>query len=227
MYTVTKYNNIKSSEVEAKIGIDEVFKIIKEGDSKLEFIKLARNYEKGSENYDSIKTSIIPTFRFNFLFEGKASNKNITEATGLIFIDIDNLDELPDSDFIYAKWKSISLTGYGVLVKVDGLTQNNFNNIYDEISKLLGVSSDSGARKPTQQTVQSFDPDIYINHDSRVYNCANSKKVPFPIKQKKEKGGLTTNDTFLLVPHINTNVRFNNIDNYFKDNDLHYLVFKE
>lgn len=226
MYKVTKYKNVRSSEVERILNIAEVFKIIKEGDSVLKHIKYARSFIRGSEDYDSIKTNLIPTFRFNFLFNNKASNKNITEPTGLIFIDVDNTKEISDSDFIFAKWKSISSQGFSILVKVDGLSLENFNDSYESISSLLKLDSDVGARKPTQQTVQSYDPNIYINYNSKIFNCLEVKKVPIAIKQKKEKECLTRNDTF-LQKFQKIKIRYNNIGDYFIDNDLKYIVFRE
>ena len=226
MYRVTKYKNVKSSDVDNILDIVEVFKIIKEGDSALRHIEYARRFEKGSEDYDSIKTSLIPTFRFNFLFDKKALNKNITEPTGLIFIDVDNTEIIPESNYIFAKWKSISLLGFSILVKVDKLSLENFNDSYEAISILLQINSDTGARKPTQQTVQSHDPDIYINYNSKTYNCLEIEKVSSAIKQKKGRECLTTNETFLQV-FKKIKIRFNNIDDYFNDNDSPYIVFRE
>lgn len=226
MYKVTKYKNVKSPDIDETLNIDDVFEIIKNGDSALSHILYARKFEKGSEDYDSIKTNLIPTFRFNFLFNEKALNKNIIKPTGLIFIDVDNIEVIAENDFIFAKWKSISLKGFSILVKVDKLSLGNFNDCYEKISFLLKLNSDIGARKPNQQTVQSFDPDIYINYDSKTFNCLDIKKVPSAIKQKKRKECLTRNETFLPVSQ-NIEVRFNNIDDYFIDNDLPYLVFKD
>ena len=226
MFKVTKYKNVKSPEIESTLDIEDVFKIIKEGDCSLKHIEDARTYDRGNEVYDLIKTNLIPTFRFNFLFNGKATNKDLTEPTGLIYIDVDNSLDIPDSDLIFAKWKSISLMGWGILVKVQNLTVESFNNCYDEISLLLKLDSDTGARKPTQQTVQSYDPNIYINPNSKTFNCLNIKKVPFPIKQKKRKECLDRNETFFpFTQHIK--VRFNNIGDYFMNNDEPYIVFKE
>ncbi|WP_027137409.1 primase C-terminal domain-containing protein [Gaetbulibacter saemankumensis] len=228
MYTVTKYKNIKNPKDGFRLSIDKVFEIIKNGDSELTHIKYARRLKKGSKEYDDVKTNLISTFRFNFLFKGKASNKNITDSTGLIFIDVDSNKKINKNEFIFAKWKSLSKNGYGILVKVDGLTIDNFNNAYDEISKLLNINSDIGARKPTQQTVLSYDPKMYINHNSKVYNCANTKKVPSPIKQNLERRGLTSNDTFSNSSEYRK-VRFNNINDYFqnKNMDLDYIFFPE
>ena len=183
MIEVTKYKNSRSPDVSETLTIEEVFKIIKIGDSVLTHIKYARSFDKNSEDYDAIKTGIIPTFRFNFIFDKRASNNNITEPTGLIYLDIDNTEDLPSSEFIFAKWKSLSLTGYCILVKVNNLSIDNFNDCYDKLSSLLNINSDIGARKPTQQTIQSYDPNIYVNHNSRVFNCIRIEKVPSPIKQ--------------------------------------------
>jgi hypothetical protein len=226
MYKVSKYKNVRSSEIDGTLDIEEVFKIIREGDSALRHIEYARSFAKGSEDYDSIKRNLIPTFRFNFLFNDKALNKNITEPTGLIFIDVDNTEVIPESDFIFAKWKSISLKGFSILVKVDKLSQENFNDCYDNLSSLLMINSDVGARKPTQQTVQSYDPDIYINYDAKTYNCADFEKVLSAIKQKKERRCLTRNETFLPV-FQKIKVIFNNIGDYFIDNNSPYRVFRE
>jgi hypothetical protein len=226
MYKVTTYESAESSSVVDLLSIEEVFEIIKKGNSDLTHIKHARAFKKGTLDYDKIKKKLIPTFRFNFLFNQRAGNKNITEPTGLMYIDADLVDEIPDSDFIFAKWKSLSLTGYCVLVKVDNLSLNNFSNSYNNISKLLNVESDDGARKATQQTIQSYDPNIYINYNSKIYNCLDIKKVSNPIKQKKKEKCLTADETFYNRSE-GVKVRFSNINDYFKDNDLPYIVFKE
>ncbi|TXD53653.1 hypothetical protein [Polaribacter sp. IC063] len=226
MYKVTRYRNAESSSVLGLSEIEEVFKIIKDGDSAIKHIEHARTFEKGSKDYDEVRKLLIPTFRFNFLFNDRVSNKNIIAPTGLIYIDVDQVDEIPASDFIFAKWKSLSLTGYCVLVKVDNLSINNFSDSYIKISTLLNIYSDKCARKATQQTIQSYDPDIYINYNSKTFNCLEIEKVSSPIKLKKRKECLTTNETFFNVEN-QIKVRYNNINDYFKNNDSAYIVFNE
>jgi hypothetical protein len=226
MYKVTTYEHAESSSVVDLLSIEEVFEIIKKGNSDLTHIKHARTFKKGTLDYDKIKRRLIPTFRFNFLFNQKVANKNITEPTGLIYIDADLVDEIPESELIFAKWKSLSGTGYCILVKVDNLSLNNFSDTYNNISKLLNIKSDEGARKATQQTIQSYDPNIFINYNSKIYNCIEKEKVSFLIKQKKKEKCLTANDTFFSNENF-PKVRFNNIDDYFKNSDKPYLVFKE
>lgn len=227
MYIVSKFESAKAPQVKQVLSIEEVLQIIKKGDDNLPLIKLAREYGKDSSQYDNIKTNTLPTFRFNFLFDGSASNKNITSPTGLIYLDVDGSDSIPQSDYIFASWKSLSNTGFGILVKVDNLTITNYSDVYNQLSDLLGIGSDAGARKATQQTVLSFDSDLYHNPNSLVFHFTEIKKVSNAPILKERKGCIGTDDTFL---GFNTDdIRFNNIGDYFTGDyeDVEYRVFDE
>lgn len=225
MFQLTKYASAKAPTVQEHASLSEVLQIIKEGDSNLPLIAFARTLAKGSKEYEKFKKTMLPTFRFNFLFKESASNNNITEQTGLIYLDVDNLDEIPYNPYVLAKWKSLSDTGFGILVKVDNLTLNNYKETYDQLSALLGVKTDANARKATQQTIQSYDANLYHNPDSLVFHLAETKKVSSaPILEKKEKC-IGTNETF---PNWNEKpIRFNNIADYFQDEfaDAEYRIF--
>jgi hypothetical protein len=228
MKNITKYKNTEECRVIDLVPIIEILRIIKEGDNHQTYIELARNYEKGTDAYADLKDRMIPSFRFNFLFEKRATNANITEPTGLIYLDADYLQEIPESEYVFAKWKSVSETGFSVLVKVDGLTLTNISSVYDQISRAIGVDFDINARKATQQTVQSHDKDLYHNPNSKVFNCQESNTVSSPIKLKKEKRYIIANDTFKSDEEL-TKVRFNNIDDYFKEehSDKVYRIFRD
>ena len=183
MFQITHYANVKDPKVQDVVSLESVLQIIKNGDANLPLIQSARLVGKSSHLYDTIKTSSLPTFRFNFLFDESAANNNITEPTGLIYLDCDNTDTVPDSPYILAKWKSLSNIGFGILIKVNGLTLENYTDTYNHLSELTGIFSDSGARKATQQTVLSHDPNLYYNPDSLLYDCTNTKKVSSLIKE--------------------------------------------
>ena len=226
MFQITQYANAKDPKVSTVIALKSVLHIIKGGDDKLPLIQAARAVDKANPLYNTIKTTSLPTFRFNFLFDGSAANKNITVPTGLIYLDADNTDTIPDSPFVLAKWKSLSNTGYGILVKVSGLTRNNYKDTYNHLSQLIGIDSDAGARKATQQTIQSYDPHLYHNPDAEVYVCTESKKVSHPPIEKREKY-IGTNDTFSNSSE--DAIRFNNIGEYFTGEYTvaDYRVFNE
>lgn len=223
MFQLTQYANAKSPQVQQVVTLESVLQTIKNRDDEnLILIQSARALGKGHPKYDTIKTTLLPTYRFNFLFDGSASNDNITTATGLIYLDADNLDEIPDNPYILASWKSLSDTGFGILAKVDNLTKSNHGDVYDQLSELIGITSDAGARKATQQTILSHDPNLYYNPNSLVFHFQD--KVSYaPILEKKEKC-IGTCDT---CGNWNEDaIRFNNISDYFTD-DTPYLVFQE
>jgi len=174
---VTNYNSVKSPKVIGTTGIGEIFHTIKAGDQNLPNIQKARAVGKGSPEYEQIKTVLLPTYRFNFMFKTSASNSNIIAATGLIYLDVDNADAIPESEYVFAKWKSLSDTGFGVLVKIDNLTVDNYSEVYNELSQLIGVTTDTGARKATQQTVLSYDPNLYHNDASVIYHYTAKNKA--------------------------------------------------
>ncbi|MEN9908924.1 MAG: hypothetical protein RLZZ540_2073 [Bacteroidota bacterium] len=225
MLTINQFKNVKNSFIDKNVTIDEVFSTIKNGDSNLETILAIRKLGKSSSIYQKTKTHNIPTFRFNFKFEGKATNETIIEPTGLIYIDVDDSTTIDlTNPHIYACWKSLSETGLGILVKVDGLSLNNFKDTYHGIGNMLGIPMDLGACKATQQNVLTYDANLYENKNSLTFQAIN-KKVSFtPIQEgEKRERLITVNDTFLQSDKI----RFNNIDDYFKGTDGDYIVFDE
>ncbi len=224
-YWINHFENCISPLVLGKITVDEVLHKIKNGDENLLNIKNAREFGKSHQKYDEIKKTVLPTYRFNFIFEGYAKDINIIESTGLIYIDVDDTIEIPHSDYIYAKWRSLSNKGYGILVKVDNLTLDNFKEVYASLGMALGVKVDDGARKAIQQNVLSYDPYLYFNADSRVYQCKDIKKASLNnIKKKKECISVNEafKDTFAIKERIDNSYEYFVGDNYDKD----YLYFE-
>ena len=226
VYKINHFKNIISPSVLGEITVEEVLHKIKYGDENLLNIKKARDYGKGHPQYDELKKSVLPTFRFNFLYEDYAKDENAVNPTGLIYIDVDNTIEIPHSDYIYAKWRSLSNTGYGILVKVDNLTLDNFKDVYASIGMILGVKVDDGARKAIQQNVLSYDPSLYCNTKSRVYEYEHSKKASLSsIKKKKEC--IVVNEASAYQSSIKEQI--DNSFEYFvgENSDKEFLYFEE
>jgi len=242
MYNISKFKNCGKPKVWYSYPVEEILDTIKFGDKHLPIIQKARTYRKGDDEYDEIKKEQLPTHRFNFQFNGYATNTNITAPTGLIYIDADGVEDISEHPMIYAKWKSLSNTGYSVLVKVHNLNTDNFTKTYDDIGKWLNIVPDPNARKANQQTILSYDPDLYFNPNSIVYtastttisdNTSKTKKVPSTYILKEKKEGMGVNDTIYEHTSYNTDstyngkLRFNNISDYFKDTDDNYLIFED
>lgn len=227
MYKITKYLNSKSYSPLSECSIQEVFETIKNEGHHTPIIHTLRLYEKGSSTYDLIKDHTIPTYRFNFLTKGDASNANLGNPTGLIYLDVDSVESITNNPNIYAYWKSPSRTGYAVLVKVDGLTLKNFKQAYDYIARIIGVTPDPHARKAIQQTCLSYDPNLYYNEDSLIIDLSKEivtiEKGVIPYILREERKDIGRNDTF-----FKSGIRFNNLDDYFQGEykTEKYRVFK-
>lgn len=228
MYKVTKYLNSKSYTPIEECSIQGVFRTIKTEGHHTPIIHTLRLYEKGSDTYDLIKDNTIPTYRFNFLTNGNASNSNISEPTGLIYLDVDSVESIEKNPYIYSYWKSPSKTGYAVLVKVNGLTLDNFKQSYDYVGRVIGVKPDPCARKAIQQTCLSYDPNLYHNEESLTIDLSKEittlKKGVIPSIHREERKDIGRNDTFLK-----SGIRFNNLDEYFQGEykSAKYRVFKD
>ena len=111
---------------------------------------------------------------YNFNFNGYKNKSNITTPTGLMYIDIDAPDfkikNINKSD-IFAYYKSFGGKGYSIVVRVDNLTESNFNETYAYICSKLNISDyvDLGAKKTTQFNVVSYDEGMHLNTNSKIF----------------------------------------------------------
>jgi hypothetical protein len=109
---------------------------------------------------------------------------------------------------------------------VDGLTQDNFKEVYKELSSIIGIKTDIGARKPVQQTVLSYDSNLYNNPYSLTYIYSKKEKVSSSTIKEKKEVGIGVCDTLHRKKKSGT-IRFNNINDYFPDDIPKYIVFKD
>ena len=216
---VQTYGNYTDYVVNNQITFNSWLNLIKTGDHDyINNILSARKAGKGSEDYEEQK-SIVPVANHNFIFGKERKNKYLLRPTGLLYLDIDkpsfDINSL-NKELIHAYWKSFGGNGYSIIVKVEGLTEDNFNDTYQYIVEKLGVEEvyDVNAKKANQANVLSYDPNLYFNKDSYVFSSINKngKKDTNSITKKKQEG-FTPNETFF--PGDSENIRFNNIEEYF------------
>lgn len=220
---ISCFEHIKNSFVVKEIDIYEFIEHIKQPEPPvLDLISKARLYYGRSKHlYDYHKLQ-LPCFTLNFSFNHKKANVNIKAPTGFIYLDLDNETDIDlTNELIFVSWKSISNNGRGILVKVNGLTIDNFKNTYLSIAKELNIEADKQAIKPTQSCFHSYDKDIYVNNNSVTYQCKEYvKSSPSKDIYLKEKRKDSTE-----MGEYNK-ICFNNIDDYdFKGKD--YLYFED
>ena len=199
-----------SSTVLGNITIDEFLNTIKEGNDSLDNIKEARLYyseDKGT--YNQIKTTKLPSYTLNFTFNKVRRNNEIISSTGFIYLDVDGCTVIDTSNpLIFATWLSLSGTGRGILVQTKNINLKNFVYSYDAITKELGIASDIGARKPTQINVLSYDPDLYTNYESKVWEYIEEEIVSKKDHYTKYIGVSVDN----VMGEKQKALRFNNLD---------------
>ena len=199
------YQNVKSPDVLTDIEATLLFSKIKgigiNPSFKDNIIKL-RELNKKDPLYKQIK-EILPAVTYNFLFVKRKKNENILSPTGLLFFDIDNPSFSPttfvenNKGKIYAMYKSCGGKGYSIIVKVEGLTLQNFTKATEYIAGVLNIENfiDRQALKPTQFSVISYDPDIYIEYKSESFslsflndNSINEKSITTLTYREEKKG---------------------------------------
>ncbi|KFF75994.1 hypothetical protein HX13_01160 [Chryseobacterium sp. P1-3] len=170
---INYFNNLHDPVVKGEIDIYDFLDRVKNPDvnikNRIEQARSCHSFDK--RKYTLIKEQ-LPCFTLNFSFRERKSNNNIKEPTGFIYIDVDEKIDIDlSNEYIFASWLSLSGTGRGILVKVDGLTKENIKYVFNELSLILKVPSDKRAVKATQFCVHSYDEDLYYNEDSKTFFC--------------------------------------------------------
>lgn len=220
---INVYQNLKNPNVESTITVENWLNMIQSSEHS-ELIRVARMYPKGSVQYNAIK-STLPCVTYNFLFDCYKKNSNIISSTGLLYVDIDGVDfdiNMLDKTKIFAYYKSFGGNGFGILIKVNGLTIDNFTNTYQFILEDLNLSFyyDKEAVKATQYNVLSFDSDLFINVNCHIYEAIKNTPSPYVIEKNKiaYTKGLGEYESIHKI-------RFNNLNEIPIDGD--YNVFSE
>ena len=156
--------------VNSTIDVTQWLDMIKEKSPTAEMIIRAR---QNPDMYDDIKRS-IPCVTYNFKYNGYKRDENIEHSTGILYIDIDAPDfevNNLDKSKVFSFYHSFGGQGYAILVKVLGLTPNNFKETYQYIVEDLGLKDyvDRRAIKPSQFNVLSYDEDLFLNMNSSVF----------------------------------------------------------
>ncbi|WP_454046813.1 hypothetical protein [Chryseobacterium sp. Marseille-Q8038] len=91
--------------------------------------------------------------------------------TGYLYLDVDGMTEQDfeiNTTYICAYWRSLSNTGMTLVVKVDGLTLNNFKEATKKIARLLDIPYDEKAVSIDRLTVLPYDRHAYFNSSTEI-----------------------------------------------------------
>lgn len=211
-------------------NIEEVVEFIKFPPTEhVYLVQYARTLERGSIDYQKIKKYQLPAISINFNFsDGYIVGKNVAESTGYLYIDVDGKTEQDleiNTAYVCAYWRSLSNTGLTLVVKVDGLTPDNFKIATQEIAKLLDVPFDSKAVSIDRLTVLSYDPNAHYNDNVEVFPIAelvSGQSVELSNTGSKNFRNTIIKDNSLIGIHCDGKIRYNNLDEVTKGMDIIY-----
>lgn len=215
---INLFPHAKDCNVIGTISIEDYINYIKEGYDVEQIIK-ARNYGKGTDAYTKIKEKRNAVC-FNYLFNKYKTNDNIISSTGMLFYDIDDTSftlDMIDMSKVFIAHCSFGGNGYSLIVKVDGVTKENYKEAYINIAHQLGITSkyDLGARKRTQFTLMSYDPNIIVNNDCDIL-IPNINKVDITPIDRNKKVDITYIDR----------IRIEEVENKGIGGNVHFLKLK-
>jgi hypothetical protein len=198
--TVTIFKNFGDKTNPYQYPIQKALQRIKGGKSK-KLIELIRTKVFTGEEYDQDKKSLpfvvfaaATTQAVRVEKEGKEPyethrlDESVTEHSGLFVLDFDDVDptlkieQLKKDPYIYACWLAPSGKGVKALVKcppsieAHDLYYTAFLDRYPEL--------DPTSRNISRGTFESYDPDLYLNEKSLVWDKRMSAEEH---KRKKEK----------------------------------------
>lgn len=151
------------------ISVDTAIQRIKNGNS-LKLVSEIRNHID-KERQDELKKN-LPSVCFSGEFPERLDHK-IVKHSGFIVLDFDNVDnvtlrkeELSKNDYTYACWISPRNNGIKLLVRIaDG---SKHRPHFDALKELFPDADSSGVNE-SRVCFESYDPEIYINKESKVF----------------------------------------------------------
>lgn len=155
----------------------------------LERIKLGASKDK-IEAYRSTGDSSIKSSLTGYCFSGTFSNRSkagLKKHSGLIILDFDKFesvkealefkDSISDLDFVFSAFISPSGNGLKVLVKIPPVAADH-ELYYNAIFKYFDNKHlDKSGKDVSRFCFESYDPDIYINKDSVVWETKEEKEA--------------------------------------------------
>jgi len=147
---------------------------IRSGKSK----DLVEQLRKMSDEDYAKNKSKLPGCCFNGKFSNRAAS-GLIEHSGLIILDFDKFDTKEDArnfkdsimsdEFVFSTWISPSEKGVKVLVKIPAVEKNHKAYFLALEKYYKSPNWDESGKDVSRFCFESYDPDIYVNHDSSVW----------------------------------------------------------
>ncbi len=128
--------------------------------------------------YQEFKKATLPSFCWQAKLSFR-NNNNVEQSTGLACLDFDDVPEDSDikitileSPYTFALFKSAGGGGFKVLVKIPYVSNDaEYKRYYNALLRLYtDASVDTGTKDIARLCFYSYDPGLYINENSDVFD---------------------------------------------------------
>ena len=176
---ITIFKNIRETYTPFHRDVSFVLDRIRDGKHKDKISSIRREKDKSKRN--ELKKE-LPAICFSGTFS-KRSDDAILEHSGLICLDFDGYkkkkdmldfkDALSSDEYVMSAFISPSGNGLKVIIKVPAETENH-KRYFDALGEYFDSSEfDISTKNVSRVCYESYDDDIYINMDSKVWDKAS------------------------------------------------------
>ena len=176
----TNYNDSLDGSNNRTVEVQKVLEQIKKGFWKKQIEDIQYQVNSGNTKQANELKLKLPAFTISATYNGKRKKENVESYSGLLHLDYDKLDNIQDikskiisNPYTYAVFVSPSGKGLKVLVKCDNDLSTHtyaFNALRSYYDNLLDVESDKSVKDVLRLCFVSYDSDMYLNENSKVFN---------------------------------------------------------
>lgn len=173
---VTVFRNIKETSTPFYRDVNVIFERIREGASK-DLIKSIRS-QKDKTKRNTLKQE-LPSICFSGKFNKRADN-SLLEHSGLICLDFDNFEDrktlidykekLKKDSYVFSVFISPSDDGLKAIVKIPSDYENHVHYFNSLQKHFKSQYFDKTSKNISRVCYESFDPEIYVNEKSKVWD---------------------------------------------------------
>ena len=184
--TVTMFKNIRETTNPFHVTIATSLERIRNGNQKSSIERVRGTHsvdQSGNPIPDKDAKRELPVVMYSGKFSGR-KDEDLTEHSGVIVLDFDHIDvahsknALATDDYILACWVSPSGDGLKALVKIaqPRKHRDHFRAIASYMDRQYGLEVDSTGQNESRLCFESYDPEIIINEDSKVFTAVLSER---------------------------------------------------
>lgn len=217
--TISCFPNVQVKTNPHHLPLLEILESIRKGDLRKKIERIRK--ETGHNRRNELKKKLLPAICFSGIFR-KMEDAEITESSGIICIDLDNVcdlkiekERLKTVSYVLSIFMSPSGNGLKVLVLHDLQDLARHKDLYHHLGNLLGVEGrtdlkfDLRCSNISHPCMWSYDQELYLNKNATTLHVdlntlpvMGNSPSDDTIKEKKVKPEDSSNITLLTDPKV-------------------------